>query len=312
VSDKRIHATVAAEFFQTFVLKYPDKQYQTWLGGHQVRIGTDFNYDNRLLERVAAAIVSHFGDFSFPSALRILKDNPQSQPAIPRFEQLFDAIESRFQSTSLSFLQEGRLHTKLSDEHAGVIHAELFLLRLLSSLVAARRLLNWGFFSEPLTVLRSNLEELAWAYAVGVKFDRKQLSAPNPSKCIGSFKERFPAAGHLYGSLSKFSHMEFGAQKHFVLHATAGRGPGVMGQSIEFKFFGMLFYSFVLIAYQYVCRDLRKFYKENYGLTLCLQNLVLPLRHLVQHALMQPELDNDEIALELSDIYFRIFPPTIR
>jgi hypothetical protein len=307
VSRERIHATVDADFFQAFVVKYPDKQYQTWLGGHFVKVGTDFNYDQRLSERIAAGIVSHFADFSFASALRILKDNPKTQTTLPRFEHLFDTIESRFHSTSLNFLQGGRPDKTIPDEHRGVIHAELFLLRLLSSLVAARRLINWGFFSEPLTILRSILEELAWAYAVGIKFDRKQLDNPAPSKCIGPFKERFPISGHLYGSLSKFSHMEFEAKKHFVTRGTEGQGSGVMMQSIEFKFFGLLFYSFILIAYQYVCRDLRKFYMQNYDLILPLRNLVLPLRYLVSHALMRPELDNDEIASELSEIYFKMF-----
>ena len=111
--------------------------------------------------------------------------------------------------------------------------------RALSSLAATRRLINWGYFSEPLTILRSSLEELAWAYAVGSVFDKKQLDKPTPSKCIGIFKDRFPAAGHLYGALSRFSHMEFEAQKHFVLNSVPG---GIMAQSIEFKFSRIVLY----------------------------------------------------------------------
>lgn len=81
-----------------------------------------------------------------------------------------------------------------------------------------------------------------------------------------------------------------------------------MGQSTEFKLFGLLFYAFLLVVYQYVCRDIRQFYLEKYNLKLGLDNVVLPIRHLVGHALLASELDQDEIAASLSLIYFNIFP----
>jgi hypothetical protein len=307
VSHERIRATVSTNFFETFVLKYPDKQYQTWLGGHFIKIGTDFDYDDELVNKMTAAVVSQFSDFSFSSALKILRRSDANEPrGLPRFEQAFDSVEHFFHSTSLKFLQGRRPSNLISDEQIGIVHAELFLLRLLSSFVAVRRLINWGYFSEPLTILRSNLEELAWTHAVGVKFDHKQLKNPNPSKCIGSLKLCFPAAGLLYGALSKFSHMNFDAQKHFVTDSSLGHG--IMQNSIEFKFFGLLFYSFLLIAYQYVCREIRNFYAQEYSVEFDLGNIVLPLRCLVGHALLRPELDRDEIAAELALIYFEIFP----
>jgi len=303
---KRIHSTASSEFFGNFVRRYPDKQYQTWLGSDQVRVGVDYDYDNHLLENVTAGIIGHYADMSLPTALKYAKRQSLDASSIPRFEQLFDRVERRFHSTSLRFLTESRQHCALAEEHLGIMHAELFLLRALSSFTAARRLINWGYLSEPLTILRSILEELAWAYAVGVIFDQKQLSKPNPSKCIGAFKARFSAAGLLYGVLSRFSHMEFEAQKHFV--AIDQPNTGVMEQSIEFKFFGLLFFSFLLVAYQYACRDLQRFYAEQHGLQIHLDNIVLPVRHLVGHALMQAQLDRDEIAAELSVIYFNVFP----
>jgi len=305
---KRIHSTASSEFFSNFVLRYPDKQYQTWLGNDQVRVGVDFDYDNHLQENVAAGVISHLTDMSLPTALKYAKRTQDlDTSSIPRFELLFDKVERRFHSTSLRFLSESRQRCTLAEEHQGIMHAELFLLRTLSSFTAARRLINWGYLSEPLAILRSILEEMAWAYAVGVIFDQKQLSKPNPSKCIGAFKARFSAAGLLYGALSRFSHMEFEAQKHFV--AIDQANTGVMERSIEFKFFGLLFFSFLLVAHQYVCRDLQRFYAEQHGMQIHLDNIVLPVRHLVGHALMHAQLDRDEIAAELSQIYFNVFPP---
>lgn len=304
----RIHSTASTEFFTKFVLRYPDNQYQTWLGGHHVRVGVDYDYDDDLCKNIAAAITSHFGDFSFASALKILKSHKRPGASLPRFEQIFDSLESRFHSTSRNFLEASR-PSIIAKEHNGIIHAEVFLLRLLSSFIAARRLINWGFLCEPLAVLRSSLEQLAWVYAVGINFDSQQLDSPNPPKCISILKARFPAAGKLYGALSRFSHMDFEGQKHFVLSSSDPNShAGVMVQSIEFKFFGLLFYSFLLIPYQLICRDLRQFYLEKYDMRFHLTNIVLPLRGLMGHALMQADLDRDEIAATLSDVYFDIFP----
>jgi hypothetical protein len=99
--------------------------------------------------------------------------------------------------------------------------------------------------------------------------------------------------------------MEFEAQKHFVVGGQ--KQSGVMQQSTEFKFFGLLLYSFLLIETQYVCRDFAEFYRNNYGVKIRLYNVILPLRLLVSHALLSPELDKDEIAATLSEIYFSLF-----
>jgi hypothetical protein len=308
VGRQRIHGTASPEFFQSFVLRYQDKQYQTSLGRHWTNVGIDHGHDEQLKKKIAAAIASHFGDISFSSALKILNERsrPEELTGIPRFEKLVDSAEALFHSSSLNFLQQARPDNTIKEPHSGVIHAELFLLRLLASFEAARRLINWGFFAEPLVILRSSLEQLSWAYAVGVKFDRKQLESPAPSKCIGLFKERFVAAGQLYGALSRFSHMEFEAQKHFIVREKPG--TAVIQQSTEFKFFGILFYLFLLIAYQYVCRDLRQFYLQESGFELRLSNVVVLSQHLIRSALMRSELDRDEIASTLSLIYFELFP----
>lgn len=309
MSSLRIHSTAPTKFFEQFVLRYPDKQYQTWLGGQFTRVGTDYTSDSGLRDKLSAAIISHFAGYSFPTAMKIVaRSERNDESAVPRFERTLDLIELRFQSTAVDFLRAPRPNERLAEEHCGIVHAELFLLRLLSSFTASRALINWGFLCEPLTILRSSLEQLAWAYSVGVAFDKKQLENPNPPKCVGALKTRFPAAGHLYGALSRFSHMDFEGQKHFVLRTQPEDPGGVVAQSIEFKFFGVLFYLFLLIVYQYICRDLKDFYQEKHALVCPLNNLVLPIRCLLSSALMRSELDKDEIAISLSEIYFDVFP----
>jgi hypothetical protein len=100
--------------------------------------------------------------------------------------------------------------------------------------------------------------------------------------------------------------MEFEAQKHFV--TSDSDTTGVIQQSTEFKFFGLICYTFLIIAFQYICRDFSDFYAREYGVKHSLKNVVLPMRHLIGHALLCPELDKDEIAAALSLTYFEIFP----
>lgn len=299
---KRLHSSAEQSFFGKFVYRYADKQYQTWLGSQFTHVGIDFSYQKELQDRIFAGIANHFLDYSFSAALKLAKDVDRTNE-IPIFERKFDAVEYVFFATGNSFLKARR--PELAEDHHYVYHAELFLLRALTSLQAARRLINWGFFSEPLTILRSTLEQLAWAHSVGVAFNQKQLANPQPPKCIGPFRTRFAAAGHLYGALSTFSHMDFQGQKHFV-GLSEGRSA-VVQQSTEFKFFGLLFLAFVMIAHHYVCRDLQEFYEANYGMNYRLNNCVLPLRYLLLHALKRPELFEDEIAGTLSEAHSMIF-----
>lgn len=297
---KRLNATTDVEFFQQFVQRYPDKQYQTWLGSGFVKVGIDYDYEEELKNKVFAGLASHFLDYSFASALKLARgiDNTDN---LPKFEQKFDTVESVFYLTSFDFLQAHRPIT-IADKHLPIQHAELFLLRTLTSLRASRSLINWGYFSEPLTILRSALEQISWAYAVGVIFNEQQLNRPNPSKCIGIFQKRFAPAGRLYGSLSRFSHMDFEAQRHFV--ATSGDRAGVIQQSTEFKFFGMLFSALIMISFQIVCRDLREIYNKEYGVNYRIRNSTLPLRSLLNYALARPEIRNDYVANELREILF--------
>src|SRR5262249_48766646 len=112
-----------------FVYRYPDKQYQSWLGANFTRIGIDFDYDKGFLDRVYAGIANHFFDYSFRSALKLV-ENKSREDKIPLFEKKFDQVERRFFETSHAFLSAKR--PTVLDEHAGVLHAELFLMRLLS------------------------------------------------------------------------------------------------------------------------------------------------------------------------------------
>jgi hypothetical protein len=298
----RLNSTVPSDFFSRYVYRYHDKQYQTYLGKNFVEVGIDYQYDRELLDNLSAAIISRYADMSYATALKYRKGTRRDN-GIPHFERLFDLVESTFLTTTEHFLTNER--PDLSDDHSLLVNAEVFLLRVPASLNAARYLINWGFFQEPLTLLRSTLEQLAWCYRVGTRFDTQQVDRPEPTKCISDLGTIFPAAGPLYGALTAFSHMQFEAQTHFL--TSTNSNPGMMQRSIEFKFFGLLFYAFVLIATQYVCREFSKFYQNNYNCKYNLRNAVLPLKLLMSHALDRPELKNDYIASTITKLYLALF-----
>jgi hypothetical protein len=98
-SVKRLNAAADPKFFNQFVRRYPDKQYQTWLGAHYTMVGVDYTYEKELQDRIFAGIANYFFGYSFTSAMKLTKDKPRSNE-IPPFEQKFDSVELAFYSTA--------------------------------------------------------------------------------------------------------------------------------------------------------------------------------------------------------------------
>src|SRR4051794_31238592 len=90
---KRIHATAHSDFFKAFVFRYPDKQYETWLGAHFTHVGINYNYSKDLQDKIFAGIANHFFEASFSKSLSLVK-NEKRRDAVPRFERVYDSVES--------------------------------------------------------------------------------------------------------------------------------------------------------------------------------------------------------------------------
>jgi hypothetical protein len=89
----------------------------------------------------------------------------------------------------------------------GIFASEAALVRLKASFRAAAHVVRERYAFEAAALARLILEQIAWAYAVH-SLDGKAVFAVSPTKSIGKLKEVFPSAGHLYGTLSTYTHID--------------------------------------------------------------------------------------------------------
>lgn len=81
------------------------------------------------------------------------------------------------------------------------------LMRLQSSFTVLSLLTRFGFGFEGASVSRLILEQIAWAYAVRDHVDESLLDV-SPTRSVGALKTLLPWAGHLYGRLSDYTHID--------------------------------------------------------------------------------------------------------
>lgn len=257
---RRLWSVAAEEKVNALVYRFPDKDYESWLGGFGYKNGIDFTYPDTLLDRVAAGIISYQARMSLQTALKYAQKGESRLDRLPRFDRLFQVVSDLFLSKFDDFFRLDR--PTLADPHGSYVHAELFLWRTLSAFKGARTLINRGFLAEPAAVLRTALEQVAWCYAVSINADAGQLEHRDPPKCIAQLRKFRPGSARLYGLLSNLGHMDFDAQKHFV--SAKGDFLGITFQSTEFKAYGVLCYLLVMALYSEVARQIIAFYRRDY------------------------------------------------
>jgi hypothetical protein len=121
----RLNSTVPPDFFSRHVYRYPDKQYQAYLGKNFVKVGVDYEYDRELLDNLSAAIICRYTDISYSTALKHGKKT-RRENRIPHFERVFDLVENSFLTTTKNFLTNKR--PDLSDDHLLLVNAEVLRL----------------------------------------------------------------------------------------------------------------------------------------------------------------------------------------
>jgi hypothetical protein len=89
----------------------------------------------------------------------------------------------------------------------GQFAAGAALMRLHSSFTTLALLARFGFGFEAASVSRLILEQIAWVYAVRNHVDRSLLGV-SPTHSITGLRTLIPWAGHLYGTLSDYAHID--------------------------------------------------------------------------------------------------------
>ena len=259
---RRVWNVASDEAISSLVYRYPEKEYETWLGHFGCPIGISYGYPTELLDRVAAGLISYQMRMSLQTALKYAQRADRQKDPIPRFDRLFQTTSDLLDRKCNDFFTGDR--PSVAGQYEGYIHAELFLWRTLSAFKASRVLINRGFLAEPAAVLRGALEQIAWCYAVSLGGKVSQLEHREPSNCIGQLRHFSPSAGRLYGLLSNLTHLDFDAQKHFV---TMKDGYlGLTFQSTEFKLYGVLCHMLVARIYGQLVREIAKFYRRQFDL----------------------------------------------
>ncbi|KRQ11998.1 hypothetical protein AOQ73_04965 [Bradyrhizobium pachyrhizi] len=101
--------------------------------------------------------------------------------------------------------------------------ANQFFYRNVAGFDAAKTLAELGYLCEAAVVLRSLVEQFAFAAKLRTLPISTELEKIRPLHCLNYLKSIEPSSGKLYGILSKYTHFEFDHHTHFF-----GQSPGVI------------------------------------------------------------------------------------
>ena len=170
------------------------------------RIAVKSSYSDALLRNIAAAIIAdQLGSKSLDYVRkRYLNDWERGVDLDPN---AFDIETIRFLDVTLLELQEHLIansHNLLYSEIQTI--SDMTLVKGLGTLRVALDLSSKGLLHEVLTLCRTSLEMIMWAFVIFDLPNEKDPFEFLPERAIAGFKIYFPYAGKYYGYLSEFSY----------------------------------------------------------------------------------------------------------
>ncbi|WP_159998166.1 hypothetical protein [Roseomonas sp. 18066] len=185
-----------------------------------------------LRRRILAALFSYqAGLKSIDGTLRRYVD-PQTYE-VPPPRSLGDAVSDYLADCRGILMQELKALHPDDPGSFGRLAAEVTLYTLPSTLDTARHLADQGRLLEAVPALWLALEMMAWAAAAFRITDPAMVKDLKATKCIGRLKPVFPAAGELYGLMSRYAHWEEAI--HFGFLSVCEAGTGVLEASSQFR-----------------------------------------------------------------------------
>lgn len=169
-------------------------------------IGVKAAYSDTLLKNIAAAVMSdHLGSKSVDYVRKTYLDD-WKRP-IDLDPNAFDIETIHFLNVSIVELQKHLIansHNLIYSKIQTI--CDMTLAKGLGKLRVALDLSSKGLLHEVLTLCRSSLEMIMWAFAIFDLPNEKDPFEFLPEKAVSGFKTCFPYAGKYYGYLSRFSH----------------------------------------------------------------------------------------------------------
>jgi hypothetical protein len=130
-------------------------------------------------------------------------------------DHLFDQGHSQFCSYIESLKEKCGVESETLDDLSNQ-----FFYRNMVGLDAAKKLSELGYLCEVAVILRSLIEQFAFAAKLRTLPVETELKKIKPVQCLNYLKSIEGTAGILYGLLSKYTHFEFDHHTHFF-----GRSP---------------------------------------------------------------------------------------
>jgi hypothetical protein len=174
--------------------------------GELPRIGVKSWYSDTLLKNITASLISdHLGSKSLDYVRKRYLNNWKRHADLD--PNAFDLKTIHFLDICIHELQEylvANSHNLIYSEIQTI--SDMTLAKGLGTLRVALDLSSKGLLHEVLTLCRSSLEMISWAFAIFDLPDKKDIFEILPEKTISGFKSYFPYAGKYYGYLSGFLH----------------------------------------------------------------------------------------------------------
>jgi hypothetical protein len=163
--------------------------------------------DRELKKRILGAIKSYYGNLtSIDYTIKRYGTHWEFPNATEKQQFVVSALKCVDEKVTalVTMIMDGRPRP----ESAGLLAAEMALVRLKSSFRSALILISQAHAFEAAAIVRLALEQVAWAYAVRSCADEQEILRVRPTTSISDLKRLAPIAGRLYGVLSVRAHVE--------------------------------------------------------------------------------------------------------
>jgi hypothetical protein len=198
---------------------FPDYSAFDLVGQGQEAIGLPKTTTLGLKKKIlAAAIADGLGISLNYAEKRYVGDSDVSAPRdlglCRTIDTLFDQGHSQFcayiDALKVNWVEESETLDGLSNQ---------FFYRNIAGLDAAKKLSELGYLCEVAVILRSLIEQFAFAAKLRTLPIETELEKIKPVQCLNYLKSIEESSGRLYGLLSKYTHFEFDHHTHFFARA---------------------------------------------------------------------------------------------
>jgi hypothetical protein len=213
---------------------------------HGDKIGLPDKHSLRFRRDILAALVAEKLDIGTAYAKRRYTEE-SSQSRWLGLTDTIDAIYSEGRKYLGWYISLERDQIPDSDKSFRT-HSINFFYRNLGSLDAAKRLADLGYLCEVANILRSALEQFAFCSKLSSLSGTEDFKSIRPIHSLNHLKNHVPAAGQLYGLMSKYTHFEYDHHTHFFAYRSGKIQTIQKGSVLRAYATHLLFMTMVCVA----------------------------------------------------------------